>query len=263
LALLSCWTDAGAARALPGLRELFPAVEIQPKGLLATEGCVTFPLVGAAAPVLAIRSHFFEFLEADDDRTTCRLAHELESGGRYRVVLTTGGGLYRYSLRDEVQVAGFLGKCPLLRFLGKADRVSDLVGEKLAEAHVTAVLARASTAVGLAPRFAMLAPVPAPAAHYRLYVQCDGLDAARRLTFQAEVEQGLRENPHYAYAVDIGQLAPVEVVLLTDGESAWRIFERRFLTRGQPAGAIKPSALDAWTGWADEFRPLEHDGRPA
>jgi GH3 auxin-responsive promoter len=257
LALVSCWTDAGATRALPGLRELFPAVEIQPKGLLATEGCVTFPLVGAAAPVLAIRSHFFEFMEADDGRATCRMAHELESGGRYRVVLTTGGGLYRYALRDEVQVAGFLGRCPLLRFVGKADRVSDLVGEKLAEPHVTAVLGRACSALGLAPRFAMLAPVAVPAAHYRLYVQCEGLDASRRSAFQAGVEEGLHENPHYAYAVGIGQLAPVEVVPLTHGESAWRVFERRFLARGQSAGAIKPSALDAWTGWADEFRPLE------
>ena len=49
LALISCWTDAAAGQFLPQLRELFPAIEIQPKGLLATEAFVSFPLVEAAA----------------------------------------------------------------------------------------------------------------------------------------------------------------------------------------------------------------------
>jgi GH3 auxin-responsive promoter len=264
LALLSCWTDAGAASGLQELRELFPGVEIQSKGLLATEGCVTVPLVGIAAPVLAIRSHFFEFLEGDGvgEHGTCRLAHELEANARYRVVLTTGGGLYRYSLRDVVQVAGFLDKCPLLRFLGKADRVSDLVGEKLADAHVGVVMARAFSALGLTPRFALLAPVAGRRAHYRLYVQCEPLRAGMSSDLQAAVEIGLRENPHYDHAVGMGQLNPVKVVRLRDGVSAWRVYEQRYLARGQEAGSIKPAALDAWTGWADEFRPFQLDELP-
>jgi hypothetical protein len=244
---------------MPELRALFPEVEIQPKGLLATEGCVTVPLIGAIAPVLAIRSHFFEFEEADDDRGggTCRLAHELEAGGRYRVILTTGGGLYRYAMRDEVRVEGFLEQCPLLRFLGKADRISDLAGEKLAEPHVADVLARAFCAVGLSPRFALLTPVAGARPHYRLYIQCEGLRAELTNAVQAELERGLRENPHYDYALRMGQLDRVEIVPLRDGESAWRLYERRYLALGQGAGNIKPAALDPWTGWADTFRPLQ------
>src|SRR5439155_7734866 len=42
LALISCWTDAAAAPYVREVRNLFPSVEIQPKGLLATEGCVSF-----------------------------------------------------------------------------------------------------------------------------------------------------------------------------------------------------------------------------
>ncbi len=138
LTLISCWTDAAAARGAVELQSMFPNVEIQSKGLLATEGCVTFPLVGRPAPVLAVGSHFFEFQEEGrenedaDPFAGCRLAHELDRGGRYSVVLTTGGGLYRYRLNDSVEVVGFEHECPLLRFLGKTDRVSDLVGEKLA-----------------------------------------------------------------------------------------------------------------------------------
>ncbi len=133
LALISCWADAASAGFLPELRALFPGVEVQPKGLLATEGVVSLPLIGREGGALAIRSHVFEFEEAESPEGRFRLAHDVDRGGRYRVVLTTGGGLYRYALRDEVEAAGFLRQCPLLRFLGKCDRISDLVGEKLAE----------------------------------------------------------------------------------------------------------------------------------
>jgi hypothetical protein len=228
------------------VRQLFPTVEIQAKGLMATEGCVSFPLVDRPAPVLAVRSHFFEFQPADRD--DCRLAHELDVGGRYCVVLTTGGGLYRYPLRDEVQVVAFENECPLLRFLGKADRVCDLVGEKLAEPHVHLVLDRVFAELGLTPAFALLVPVLGTPSRYRLYVQPgDPGGLAQRL------EAGLRENPYYRHAVAIGQLAPVEVAPLDGAQDGWRIYERHCLARGQTVGNIKPAALDAWTGWPAVF----------
>jgi hypothetical protein len=55
----------------------------------------------------------------------------------------------------------------------------------------------------------------------------------------------------------------VEIVPLRDGESAWRVYEQRYLALGQGAGNIKQAALDPWTGWADAFRPLEHEASPA
>jgi len=259
LALISCWADAAAARCLHELRELFPEVEVQPKGLLATEGCVSFPRVGCIAPVLAVRSHFFEFQEINEsgERAACRLAHELEAGGRYRVVLTTGGGLYRYQLGDEVAVAGFESECPLLRFLGKSDRVSDLVGEKLAEPHVRGVLDRLFAAHGLAPRFALLVPVAGRPARYRLYLQTAGLGRGDLRHLRPGLEAGLQENPYYRHALGLGQLGPVEIELLDpEGEPAWRVYERHCLMRGQKAGNIKPASVDSWTGWPEAFGPL-------
>ena len=165
---------------------------------------------------------------------------------------TGGGGLYRYQLRDEVEVAGFEKRCPLVRFIGKADRVSDLAGEKLAEPHVRGVLDRVFVELEMSPTFALLVPVLGSPSRYRLYVQgAQAAGLARRL------EAGLRGNPYYRHAVDIGQLASVEVAPLpADGGPAWHIYERRCLARGQKAGNIKPAALDAWTGWPAEFAAL-------
>ncbi len=262
LALISCWTDAAAGHFLPALRELFPAAEIQPKGLLATEAFVSFPLADAAGAALAIRSHFFEFEEVGGNGI--KLAHELDHGGRYRVLVTTAGGLYRYQLRDEIEVVGFSRQCPLVRFLGKSDQVSDLVGEKLAEPHVRAVLQRSAALTQMSPKFLLLVPVLERPPCYRLYLQGPSPTDTALSQIRREVQAGLEENPYYRHAVAIGQLAPVEVMLLDPhGESAWLVYERRALEQGRKSGDVKPLALDRATDWPRRFAPLLVTSSPA
>jgi hypothetical protein len=260
LAVISCWTDAASARFVPELRQLFPGVEVQPKGLLATEGIVSFPLCDRPGAVLAVGSHFLEFQEAGG---ACRLAHELDVAGRYRVILTTGGGLYRYQLHDEIEVVGFEQQCPLVRFLGKADRTSDLVGEKLGEPFVRAAIERALDNVGARARFAMLVPVLERPPRYRLYVQVASRESTRPTDLAEILQAELEANPHYRYAVQLRQLGTVEVAWLDDREPAERVVERRLLAKGKVAGGIKPAALDAWTGWPELFQPMISSSIPA
>jgi hypothetical protein len=96
LTLISCWGDGPARSAAASLARRFPHVEVQRKGLIATEAIVTIPF-GGRHP-LTIGSHFFEFL---DPNGRARLAHQLEGGVEYTVVVTTAGGLYRYRLADR------------------------------------------------------------------------------------------------------------------------------------------------------------------
>jgi hypothetical protein len=186
------------------------------------------------------------------------LAHELDPGGHYRVLVTTAGGLYRYHLCDEIEVVGHHHRCPLLRFLGKSDQVSDLVGEKLAEPHVRAVLARLPTLLELAPTFALLVPVLDQLPRYRLYVQGPPQSADALLPqLCSELQASLEENPYYRHAVALGQLARVEAVLLDpNAVSAFMVFERRALERGRRIGNLKPAVLDSWPGWPERFAPL-------
>ncbi len=264
LALISCWADGPAQWAAREVQHLFPGVEVQPKGLIATEAFVSLPLVGRPGAALSLRSHFFEFEEVSstgdgsDQAGALRMAHQLERGGRYRVVVTTGGGLYRYQLRDEVVVVGFENGCPLLRFLGKADGISDLVGEKLSEPHVRGVLQRTFSSMGLSPTFALVVPVEGAPPRYRLYLQgVKERDRSPTVASLAEsLEEGLSENPYYRYAVSLGQLAPAEVRLLDDAAPSGRArYERRCLALGQKLGDIKPTTLDPRPGWAEVFAP--------
>lgn len=263
LSLISCWADASAESHVARLREYFPHVTLQPKGLIATEGVVSVPLSGSEGAALAVRSHFFEFENIGDDvvagrdRSTLVLAHQLELGKRYRVVLTTAGGLYRYVLGDVVEVVGFRQQCPLLRFAGRSGCVSDLVGEKLNEAHVRTAMEGSFHKLGIQPHFAMLVPIVGQPPRYRLYVVCADVDAGSVLfsRLATTLQSHLEENPHYRYATGIGQLGSVEARPLdTDARTAWACYERRCLQRGQRPGDIKPVALELSTGWDEVFR---------
>ena len=251
LALLSMWTDAQAAHAVGPARRRFEGVEIQGKGLLATEGVVTLPLFNAPAPVLAVRSHFYEFVNPEKPEARPLLAHELEQGREYVVLLSTSGGLLRFRLGDLVRVEGFVDATPCLRFMGRADAVSDLVGEKLAATRVTAVLDDTLPSLfgGARPRFAMLAPEWEAQPAYRLFLETDAPD--ERLTEAAEaIERALREGFHYRYARELGQLGPVRAVRVREGV---RQYEARCMALGQRAGDIKPADLHRQPGWTAHF----------
>ncbi|MEA3412183.1 MAG: GH3 auxin-responsive promoter family protein [Pseudomonadota bacterium] len=230
LALISAWTSGSAARFIPGLRHTFPDVAIQGKGLLATEGVVTIPLTGHPCPVLAVNSGFYEFL---DENGRSRLAHEVEAGATYRVLLTTPGGLYRYDIGDRVRVQGWIRQTPMLEFVGRGERTSDLCGEKLTEEQVVSAL---STRQG----FSMLAPSINGSPHYRLYVDRDRYDQDQAGMLAEHVDQLLENNPQYRYARRMRQLGPIEPRLCN---SPMDVYARWAMQRGQRLGDIKPPVL--------------------
>jgi hypothetical protein len=253
LRLVSCWSDAYAAAPARELAGLFPHARLQGKGLIATESFITFPLMNRDGAALAVRSHFFEFLPADQPVTRPQLAPELKPGGRYTVVVTTGGGLYRYQLNDLVEVTGFYANCPLLRFIGKEDHVSDRFGEKLNAVHVEQVIAAALTNCHLVSRFALLAyeSENMPPA-YTLYLEAATATPDSLRALGRAIEAGLQENFHYRYCRDLGQLGAVRVFRIEGG--ATESYLSTCVARGQRAGDVKPMLLHKEGGWARVFR---------
>jgi len=253
LMLISCWGDGAATSACSVLRERFPGVEIQPKGLLATEAVVTLPY--AERHPVALRSHFYEFL---DDAGRSFLTHELRRGAEYSVVVTTGGGLYRYRLHDRVRVDGFLGRTPSLRFVGREDGVSDRFGEKLNEAWVSDVLQRLLEPLDLGVSFAMLAPDERDGrGGYTLYLE------SRREPppdLGRQCDRTLSGNPHYEYCRRIGQLGTASVFRVTT--RAHEAHLERARRGGQRFGDIKPVALSTEPGWSGVFSGSYLAGRP-
>jgi GH3 auxin-responsive promoter len=252
LRLISCWTDANASAPAAYLRTLFPKSEIQGKGLLATEGIISFPLSDCDAPALAVRSHFFEFLpiEATGETGPAQMAHELAMGRQYAVVITTGGGLYRYQMGDLVEVTGYLQECPLFRFLGRHDQVSDWFGEKLNEVYVARVFRDAFAQHAVEPLFAMLACDTRYCPAYILYIETAAPDHVLQRVGWA-IEEALCRNFHYEYARQLRQLGPVRVFRAENAAASYVAHE---ISDGRRAGAVKPAALDRRNVWSDVFR---------
>jgi hypothetical protein len=253
LQLISCWTHGSSEIYAESLQGFFPNVEIQGKGLIATEAFVSLPFREEKDPVLAVTSHFFEFQDTADGNLF--LAHELVVGKTYRVIVTTGGGLYRYALGDVVRVTGFIQDAPCFRFIGRTGNVSDLFGEKLQGAFVEDVIRCAFAKQNLRPRFFLLAPVSGgilkPA--YTLFIDIDTTMNAAAL--QEYLEEGLAQNFHYTHCRRLGQLSSARVFQITRGtHSSETVFHQELLARGIRFGDIKMGPLDYHLGWDRRFR---------
>lgn len=259
LCLISCWREGASRPYARQIEEMFPHASLQGKGLLATEAFVSVPMTGMpeGGSVLSINSHFFEFINEADEPL---LAHQIEKGKTYSIVITTGGGFYRYQLHDIVEVVGRWKQIPCIRFVGKADHISDWFGEKLEERFVANTLEQVFAAHNISPGFAMLAPEDsADGFHYVLYIE--GNESDDNLT--KDLDHALRANFHYDYCRTLGQLEAAQIVNVTRGTERYL---HACQARGQKLGNIKPSILQKTTGWKEWFVekfPLALSGVPA
>jgi hypothetical protein len=251
LTLISCWASANARSFVPELQSVFPGVEIQPKGLLATEGVVSIPLLGHVGGAPGLTSHFFEFVPEKSLSSRPLLVDEIEIGGIYQVIITTGGGFYRYDLGDLVEVVGRVAETPLVEFIGKAHHISDLCGEKLHGARVEAVLHEALSQFQLAPAFAMIAPEFGQPPSYVLFLDSPELPQYLFDGLVQTVEAGLLEGHHYSYCRRLGQLGPLRGVCVQNGA---RSYLERCAALGQRLGSVKPTGLHCHTGWSNWFQ---------
>ena len=241
LKVISCWADASSEPFYQEIRQIFSNVAIQPKGLLLTEGVVTVPNPQNQT-VLTSQSGFYEFL---DNEMNSWLAHELVEGQSYEVVMTTSGGLYRYRTYDRVICEGYNQSLPILRFMGRSNMTSDLVGEKLTDDFVRQCLAGING-------FRMLLPNPSRDLGYSLVLDRN-MDHRIEVILN-EVEQRLCNNPHYAYARKLGQLTPLKALCIDNPLETYLTSAAHMNTRlgdiKVPSLCTKPGIFDAQMGAA-------------
>lgn len=103
--------------------------------------------------LLLLDGNFYEFLPVDEnseaDTEHPLLAHQLEVGKYYEIVLTTPAGLYRYRLRDVLKVTGFEGETPYFEFAYRANRTTDLCGSHITDAFINAAVEAVEKEMGL------------------------------------------------------------------------------------------------------------------
>ncbi|NEP43100.1 MAG: GH3 auxin-responsive promoter family protein [Okeania sp. SIO2H7] len=90
--------------------------------------------------ILAIDSGFFEFIpeeewEAEQPKTI--MPGEVKVGKRYRILVTSYSGFYRYDIGDVVEVLGFYEQTPIIVFRHRRGGLLSSTTEKTTEFHVT------------------------------------------------------------------------------------------------------------------------------
>ena len=263
LSLVSCWADSDSYEIFIKLKEkLNPNkknmnLKFQGKGLMSTECIVSFPLENVKnGSVVAHNSFFYEFIQVSDDELENRspkLLDELELGERYCVVVTTNAGLYRYNTNDIVEVTGFYHKIPIVKFVGRINNFSDIVGEKLKNSFVEKQVLTTLEENNIKGKFLLFAPVRNETGEifYTLFLEIK--KEGRKFNWKQienEINSSLCKAFHYEYAYKLGQLRKVRVFLIEkDGLKTYTAEK----SKKQKIGDIKYRLLDKNFGWENKF----------
>jgi len=263
LSLVSCWADSDSYEIFIKLKEKLNFdkkninLKFQGKGLMSTECIVSFPLENVQnGSVAAYTSFFYEFIQVSDDKlenSSPKLLDELELGERYCVIVTTNAGLYRYNTNDIVEVAGFYHKIPIVKFVGRINNFSDIVGEKLKNSFVEKQVLTTLEENNIKGEFLLFAPVKNETGKifYTLFLEIkkDG----RKFNWKQienEINSSLCKAFHYEYAYKLGQLRKVRVFLIEkDGLKTYTAEK----SKKQKIGDIKYRLLDKNFGWENKF----------
>lgn len=255
--LIGTWTGGSMGPYLRQLPKFYGQVPVRDLGLIASEGRFTIPFENdTPSGVLDIWGHFFEFIpetEIDSPQPVALMAHELELAKNYYLVPTTAAGLYRYHISDLIRVTGFVGRTPLVEFLGKGHRFSNLTGEKLSEHHVTQAMERAATASGYHPTAYGVAPVWDDAKpFYAVFVEePDATEAVGNFlkVFDTELQQ---QNSEYEAKRQGGRLGALKAAVIPAGSWAAWDAERLAKSGGSPEQYKRP-ALVGELGFAERM----------
>ena len=242
MGLISSWATSTSKFWADELIKLFPKATFIGKGLWATEGVITFPFEGKYP--LAVTSHFYEFVDINSGEIFP--SWKLKKDQVLKPILTTGSGLFRYTMNDKIKVVDFVGSCPCFEFLGRLDGV-DMVGEKMSPEmaqetinsvnlnfNVNALTIFAVTGErlnGVKPKYIILCEKEANHSSF---------EDVKKL-----VENLLLESFHYRLARDLNQLSSCGVFF---HPMARRIYQRRSEIKGMILGNLKLEPLVQCSG---------------
>lgn len=251
LQLLSCWHHASAGTHYAALRDLFGDVPLRPGIYSATEGWMNVPLEDAnthrpPSGVLASDAVVLEFSNASGTY----FAHDLPAPGRYEILITSGAGLWRYRIGDEVEVTGFfegaaagLGRAPMFHFTQKVGSVLSLAHDMTTEAHIRSAM---GSTFPNARRW-VFGPSPAATDRYRLVLEDVDLGEINRATERpAQALDNALRAANLGYNADRGDglLQPIEVVTRASSTfDQWEASRRTAaLSQAKPTVLVKSAS---------------------
>ncbi len=249
LALISCWKGGSAGFYIKQFPKYFENTPTMEYGIGATEGIFAIPYkLEERGCILQPGYIFFEFIPEEEyfsEKRTLLCADQLQAGGRYSIVITGYNGLYRYDMRDIIEVVGFYNRSPIIAFLHKAGNAVSYTGEKIFETHITDAVNLTIKDTGIQLNgFTFLPDESGELPRYILMIepQNSKIDDGHLKDFIKKFEQNLKKvNIEYETKRDSMRLdAPILAVL---AENEYERFRADLIARGASDATTKPPVL--------------------
>lgn len=266
LKLISCWADGSSNYYFLKLKEKMKNVNFQAKGLMSTECIVSFPISKIEnGSIVAYKSFFYEFLELTGEKeikkSNIKLLHEVEIGKKYLLIVTTNAGLYRYNTNDIVEIVEFYQNIAVIKFIGRNNKYSDIMGEKLENSFVEKVVEKLLKKYELNENFNLLAPSKIKSSNtkesvfYTLFLKLKNeknVEKSQLIFLEKDLNRYLCKAYHYNYAYELKQIEEARVFIIEE-ENPLKIYMEE-KTKKQKLGDIKYQILDKEIDWEKKFK---------
>ncbi|MBP0006068.1 MAG: GH3 auxin-responsive promoter family protein [Cyanobacteria bacterium SBC] len=201
-----------------------------------------YPDLDTDGSILSIETGFFEFIPEDQwhvSQPKTLLPTEVEAGKRYRILISSYGGFFRYDIGDVIEVVGFYNQAPLIVFKHRAGGLISATTEKTTEDHATRVMDALQAEFGVQfEDFCLTLSENDFPARYLVNVElADGeaLDDPQRFLHRFD-ECLAEENTHYQISRK-SDIPPPRLRILKPG--SYDILRQRQVEKGIPDSQLK------------------------
>ena len=190
--------------------------------------------------LLIPESGFFEFLPEGAKEGEYRTfgMGELRKGCRYELIFTNRSGLYRYRMRDILEVTGYYETCPVVKFCYRKNQVINVADEQTNLEQMEAAVKRYEAASGgkVGENYCLYADLKSEPPRYQVFLEEPDV---RPKNADALFDRCMcAENLGYKGARRNGEAGQAHVTFLPRGSFAK--YERYLEKSGRQMAQIKP-----------------------
>ena len=202
----------------------------------ASEGFLSIA-AGVGVPdayILLPEAGFFEFLPVSEETGTALTIEQVEAGKRYELVFTNHSGLYRYRMRDVLEIVGFFAEAPVVRFCYRLNQALNVADEKLNTEHLRSAMELFQKRTGKQAAFCVQEDYSARPGRYLFYIEGPLQPGAESL-----LDNCLQTvSPGYRGCRSMGDIAPPRVRSLSFG--SFQRYEESLARSGRTMVQYKP-----------------------
>lgn len=241
-----CVAGAGFQSYTDKLKERYLGdnVHILYLGITASEAFISAPIeIDNPNSVVIPNANFFEFIPVIDGERDLshgtKLLDELELHKQYEIVLTNFSGLYRYQMKDVIEVTGFYNKTPIVQFVQRSGYAINMYAEKTSEKALQETASETCKELGLDMNDYCVCPSVERNQYifmYEIHNRPKNIDIE---LIKSKTEENLRKNNHvYAEVIDDGSLKKSDVIFLQ--EETFSLYRDLMVLKGTSIAQLKP-----------------------